>query len=139
MSRETELFSIQVPHFDQAQCKDVNPDDFFPTETDTLTITKMKTLCGKCVHRDECEQWAIDHNEYYGIWGGKTEKERGITKTQRSTPKSNRPNVNQMAAPRVVELRKQGFSRPVIAERLGIHLRGVDRALEYAKRKGMVA
>ena len=33
-------------------------------------------LCNVCPRRSQCLDWAIDHNEQFGIWGGLTERER---------------------------------------------------------------
>jgi WhiB family redox-sensing transcriptional regulator len=44
-----------------------------PTE-DTKAVTKV---CGGCPIRQECIQWASDHNEE-GIWGGTTKAQRRL-------------------------------------------------------------
>lgn len=39
-------------------------------------VAEAKTHCGFCPVRDECLSWALDHEEPFGIWGGKTTEER---------------------------------------------------------------
>ena len=37
-----------------------------------------KALCSQtqCEVREQCLEWAIDHDERFGIWGGMSERER---------------------------------------------------------------
>jgi WhiB family redox-sensing transcriptional regulator len=35
-------------------------------------------VCHSCPVRAECLRWAVEAKEYYGIWGGTTEKERRV-------------------------------------------------------------
>lgn len=61
---------------DQAACRNVDPDLFFPSETDKATALQAKQVCGRCVVKDECLSYALWAREDEGIWGGKTESER---------------------------------------------------------------
>ena len=36
------------------------------------------SVCQQCPVREECLQYAIDHDERYGIWGGLTDRERRL-------------------------------------------------------------
>jgi WhiB family transcriptional regulator, redox-sensing transcriptional regulator len=42
-----------------------------------------KSICNLCPHRIECAEWGIE-NEYYGIWGGLTERQRQSIRRQRN-------------------------------------------------------
>lgn len=146
MSNGSEILSMAIPQFSEAQCNAVYANDFFPSDTDKLTEDFAPSLCAQCVHKDECRQWADDHKENYGIWGGETEQQRksrwrreGRSQDGRRKGEPAPASVNHIVAPRVVALRKQGLSRTEIMKRLGINQKGVDRALAYAKRKGMVS
>jgi WhiB family redox-sensing transcriptional regulator len=33
-------------------------------------------ICRACPCRVDCLEWALEHNEQYGIWGGLTERQR---------------------------------------------------------------
>lgn len=37
---------------------------------------RAKAVCERCTVRQECLDYAIEHNERYGIWGGLTDNER---------------------------------------------------------------
>ena len=55
-------------------CSQADPEAFFPEQG--ASSRDAKKLCLSCSVRDECLQYAIDHDERFGIWGGLTEKER---------------------------------------------------------------
>lgn len=57
-----------------ANCLGVDPDLFFPGKGGSSS--EAKEVCRGCVVRQECLQYAIDNKEKFGVWGGKTERER---------------------------------------------------------------
>lgn len=78
-----------------AACRDADPELFFgPHVCDDLCegdqgcitgkseqgrfqrIRAAKSLCGRCVEREECLDWAVATNQKFGVWGGLTERER---------------------------------------------------------------
>ena len=64
---------------DQAACRHVDPDLFFPVGTTGLTmhqVDEAKRICEACPSRTPCLAWALTHNVACGIWGGTTEDER---------------------------------------------------------------
>ena len=55
-------------------CRDADPEVFFPVsreETDAALA-----ICATCTVQAECLDYALEARERYGIWGGKTEKQR---------------------------------------------------------------
>lgn len=47
-------------------------------------IKAAKEVCAGCLERHPCLEWAINTNQAYGVWGGKTERERkNIQKVRR--------------------------------------------------------
>lgn len=38
--------------------------------------TQGLEVCSLCAVRARCLEWALDHDELYGLWGGKTERDR---------------------------------------------------------------
>lgn len=42
---------------------------------DSAEKNKAKNLCFSCPARKSCLQWALEHREIWGIWGGKDEIE----------------------------------------------------------------
>ena len=55
-------------------CANVSKEIFFPTVKGQAK--KAIAICMACSVRDECLKYALDNNIEFGIWGGKTEKER---------------------------------------------------------------
>lgn len=37
---------------------------------------KAKAVCGRCPHRIECLEWALETDQQHGVWGGRTPEER---------------------------------------------------------------
>ena len=59
-----------------ANCVDVNPDVFYPEKDDTIGERKAKQFCVNCIVRVNCLEYALENNEFQGVWGKKNEKER---------------------------------------------------------------
>jgi WhiB family redox-sensing transcriptional regulator len=55
-------------------CKDVGTEVFFPV--DVTGVANAKAICEGCPIRSLCLDYAIEHNEEHGVWGGKSERER---------------------------------------------------------------
>ncbi|WP_084104938.1 WhiB family transcriptional regulator [Demequina sp. NBRC 110056] len=64
----------------RAACLEVDdPELFFPvgnTGPALVQIEKAKAVCNTCEVRDTCLQWAMEHNQDSGVWGGLSEDER---------------------------------------------------------------
>ena len=61
---------------DEAACKGVNPELFFPVRGDTYTTVAAKAVCSQCIVRTECLEYALINHERMGIWGGMSERQR---------------------------------------------------------------
>jgi len=60
-------------------CRSADPDLFFPISSvgpAQRQITRAKLICGGCGVRQECLDFALAHNQTYGIWGGTTPEDR---------------------------------------------------------------
>lgn len=69
---------------DDAACRDVDPDLFFPIGTmgeSLLQIDEAKQICQACPVCGPCLRWAVDSGSA-GVWGGTTEDERRILRRQ---------------------------------------------------------
>jgi WhiB family transcriptional regulator, redox-sensing transcriptional regulator len=64
---------------ERALCAETEPEVFFP-ESGGSTL-KAKLVCQKCPVKVECLDYAINHDERFGIWGGLSERERRRLKT----------------------------------------------------------
>lgn len=64
-----------------ALCAQIGADEWFPDKGESNTVAKL--TCRRCPVRSECLEYALDHDERHGIWGGLSERERRKLKTQR--------------------------------------------------------
>lgn len=67
-----------------AMCAQTDPDAFFPEKGGTTR--SAKAVCRACPVRAECLNYAIEHQERYGIWGGLSERERRRHKAAPDAP-----------------------------------------------------
>jgi WhiB family redox-sensing transcriptional regulator len=71
-------FHIEIPlppaWMKDALCAQVGGDAWYPEDGERGTT--VKALCGTCPVRDDCLEYAITHDERYGIWGGLAAWER---------------------------------------------------------------
>ena len=66
---------------DLALCAEVDPEIFFPERGGS--VKAAKSVCRACESRAECLDYALEHDEPWGIWGGMTERERRMLARQR--------------------------------------------------------
>lgn len=75
-------FVLNVPDWaDRGLCGETDPDAFFPEKGGSTR--EPKRVCMACEVRTECLEYALDNDERYGIWGGKSERERRKIKHER--------------------------------------------------------
>ena len=61
-----------VPWQTRAACADSDPDLF---TTNELTLG-VQLICASCPVQGDCLDYALDHDERFGIWGGMSSRER---------------------------------------------------------------
>ncbi|MFJ2116112.1 MULTISPECIES: WhiB family transcriptional regulator [unclassified Streptomyces] len=59
---------------ESALCAQTGPEFFFPAPGSSTR--EAKRLCGACEGRVACLQYALAHDERFGVWGGLSERER---------------------------------------------------------------
>jgi WhiB family redox-sensing transcriptional regulator len=59
---------------DRALCAQTDPEAFFPEKGGSTR--EAKRICQGCDVRAECLEYALAHDERFGIWGGLSERER---------------------------------------------------------------
>ena len=59
---------------DRALCAQTDPEAFFPEKGGSTR--EAKKVCLTCDVRQECLEYALAHDERFGIWGGLSERER---------------------------------------------------------------
>lgn len=57
-----------------ALCAQTDPEAFFPEKGGSTR--DAKTICRVCEVREQCLEYALEHDERFGIWGGLSERER---------------------------------------------------------------
>ncbi len=60
----------------EAACGDAGYNLMFPHETDKDGVDYAVAVCNQCPVRQACLDGAMDRNEAFGIWGGKTTAQR---------------------------------------------------------------
>ena len=83
----------------QGICAGVDPEIFFPEKGGNTRDAKR--VCTGCPVRRQCLEYALSHNERFGIWGGTSERER-----------------RRLQA--AVRLAREGYSVRQIVEQLGL-------------------
>ncbi|TKT03954.1 WhiB family transcriptional regulator [Streptomyces lasalocidi] len=58
----------------EALCAQTGADFFFPEPGSS--VRDAKRICGLCPIRSACLEYALTHDERFGVWGGLSEKER---------------------------------------------------------------
>ena len=75
-----DIFAIEVDDAeglawqDRALCAQTDPEAFFPEKGGSTR--EAKKVCRTCEVRTECLEYALEHDERFGIWGGLSERER---------------------------------------------------------------
>ena len=59
---------------ERALCAQTDPEAFFPEKGGSTR--EAKKVCVGCDVRSECLEYALGHDERFGIWGGLSERER---------------------------------------------------------------
>jgi WhiB family redox-sensing transcriptional regulator len=67
---------------EEALCAQTDPEAFFPEKGGSTR--EAKRICESCDVRQECLEYALAHDERFGIWGGYSERERRRLKQRRA-------------------------------------------------------
>jgi WhiB family redox-sensing transcriptional regulator len=73
---EEEVLSWQ----ERALCAQTDPEAFFPEKGGSTR--EAKRVCLTCEVQADCLEYALQHDERFGIWGGLSERERRKLKKQ---------------------------------------------------------
>ncbi|GGG12662.1 transcriptional regulator WhiB2 [Rhodococcoides trifolii] len=66
--------SLEDQWQERALCAQTDPEAFFPEKGGSTR--EAKRICLGCEVKDECLDYALAHDERFGIWGGLSERER---------------------------------------------------------------
>lgn len=68
-----------------AVCARIDPDTFFPARHgpagQAAAVRRAVALCSGCPVRADCLEYALTHDERFGVWGGMTSSERQRLRT----------------------------------------------------------
>jgi WhiB family redox-sensing transcriptional regulator len=68
----------------QGLCRQDDPRKWTPDPPAVeLKSQEAKRICLDCPVMRQCREWALEHREQFGVWGGLTEGERDALWTQR--------------------------------------------------------
>ncbi|WP_415953522.1 WhiB family transcriptional regulator [Streptomyces sp. KLOTTS4A1] len=67
---------------EDALCAQTGPEFFFPEPGSS--VSDAKRICFSCAGRAACLDYALTHDERFGVWGGLSEKERLALRRTRS-------------------------------------------------------
>lgn len=59
-----------IDWMDRAACVGLEPEDWYPNPSDTLSREEAIAVCNRCPVKNECNEWADDNRIEYGVWGG---------------------------------------------------------------------
>lgn len=68
------LTADETDWHERALCAQTDPESFFPEKGGSTR--EAKKVCLSCGVRSECLEYALGHDERFGIWGGLSERER---------------------------------------------------------------
>ena len=66
--------SVELSWQERALCAQTDPEAFFPEKGGSTR--EAKRVCLSCGVRSQCLEYALAHDERFGIWGGLSERER---------------------------------------------------------------
>ena len=55
-------------------CSQTDPEAFFPELG--RSAQEAQRICGRCEVKAECLEYALSHDERFGVWGGLSEEQR---------------------------------------------------------------
>ena len=55
---------------DKAECSGMDVDIFYPDGGQRSKIRAAQEICGRCIVKNECLNYALKNDERFGIWGG---------------------------------------------------------------------
>jgi WhiB family transcriptional regulator, redox-sensing transcriptional regulator len=65
---------VELAWQEQSLCAQTDPEAFFPEKGGSTR--EAKRICVGCEVKSECLEYALAHDERFGIWGGLSERER---------------------------------------------------------------
>lgn len=129
------LHADEVAWQDQALCSQVDPEIFFPEKGGSTR--EAKVVCRSCEVRAECLEYALDHDERFGIYGGYSERERRHMKRVKPKPEQVKPRpAPRPQASQFTSVWRKGVrwsARVTLPDGTRKHLGSFDREIDAAR------
>jgi len=68
---------------DEALCREIGPEVFFPTTTTADTTRQAKSICNRCEVQIECLNYGLDNLDIESVLGGYSQNERRLIKRKK--------------------------------------------------------
>lgn len=122
-------FLPNLPHLPNALCRFIASNLFFPEskEEERESLPTVRAICGSCIERKECLDYALREQIPHGIWAGTTPAQRGFGQGFRDR---NSGRMNRSDAIR--SLHSLGRTPKEIAETLRVEMAYVTQVLKRA-------
>jgi WhiB family redox-sensing transcriptional regulator len=65
---------VELRWQESALCAQTDPELFFPEQGGSTV--KARRVCARCEVIEKCLEYALSHQERFGVWGGMSEEER---------------------------------------------------------------
>lgn len=76
------LIAEPEPWVQQAACRNTETYLFFPERGNHDDINEARRACSGCPVSNDCLEYALRTSQRYGIWGGVSERERKVMRTE---------------------------------------------------------
>jgi WhiB family redox-sensing transcriptional regulator len=88
---------VEAPEWqERSLCSQTDPEAFFPEKGGSTR--EAKQMCSRCPVKGECLEYALGHDERFGIWGGLSERERRKVKRRNGQGPVSPAQVNAAVA-----------------------------------------
>ena len=70
------LIDKSIDWKEEAACKGMDTNQFFPEKGSTQTVIEAKAVCTACRVQQTCLDYAVTNHIMQGVWGGKSPAQR---------------------------------------------------------------
>lgn len=78
----------------EANCLGLDPTLFFPERG--RIPKEARDVCAGCDVKSKCLDYSLDNGEYFGVWGGVSERERRSLRRKRSLARPTAVSLGRM-------------------------------------------
>jgi hypothetical protein len=128
---------ISFPNFEDAKCKEGDPNFFFPESAKELEerLPTLESICNSCRHKIDCADFAVDNAISWGFWGGFSSDSLKTMINKAGTNYDHRyRRIHE-----TLSMREMGWSDEEIARSQHITVNSLLKQLQRAKEKGYIS